>query len=143
MDRYANMEVSYLLQRIEAYAGLVILASNLRDNIDAAFTRRFHVTIHFLRPEPRERRRLWEIAFPSGAPLEEGLNLDVLARLDLTGAGITGAARTAALMAASDGSATISNRHVAQALARQYDREARVLMPSELGPYAVLAREGS
>ena len=143
VDRYANLEVSYLLQRIEDYAGLVILASNLKDNIDAAFTRRFHVTIHFPRPELRERRRLWEIAFPSGAPLEEGLELDVLARLDLTGAGITGAARTAALMAASDGSAAISKRHVAQALARQYQREARVLMPSELGPYAVLAREGS
>lgn len=141
VDRYANLEVSYLLQRIEDYAGLVILASNLKDNIDAAFTRRFHVTIHFPRPEQRERRRLWEISFPCDAPLEVSLDLDVLARLDLTGAGITGAARTAALIAAADGSAAISKRHVALALARQYHREARVLMPSELGPYAVLARE--
>jgi SpoVK/Ycf46/Vps4 family AAA+-type ATPase len=114
----------------------VILASNLKDNIDAAFTRRFHVTIHFPRPEPRERWRLWEIAFPPGAPLDESLALDALTRLDLTGAGIADAARTAALMAVADGSATISKRHLAQALARQYQREARVLIANELGPYA-------
>jgi hypothetical protein len=138
VDRYANLEVSYLLQRIEDYAGLVILATNLKDNIDAAFTRRFHATIHFARPEPRERRRLWEIAFPACAPLEAGLDLDLLAKLDLTGAGITGAARTAALMAAADGGGQITIAHVAKALVRQYQREARVLMPSELGPYAAL-----
>ncbi len=143
VDRYANLEVSYLLQRVEEHAGLVVLASNLKDNIDAAFTRRFQVTVHFPRPEPRERRRLWEIAFPPGAPLEAGLDLDVLARLDLTGAGITGAARTAALLAAAEGCEAISARHVAQALSRQYQREARVLIPSELGPYALLARDAA
>ena len=62
-------------------------------------------------------------------------------RFDLTEAGITGAGRTAALIAEAEGGATISKRHLAQALARQYHREARVLMPSELGPYAVRARE--
>lgn len=143
VDRYANLEVSYLLQRIEDYAGLVVLASNLKDNIDAAFTRRFQMTVHFPRPEPGERRRLWEIAFPPGAPLEAGLDLDALARLNLTGAGITGAARTAALLAAAEGCEAISPRHLVQALARQYQREARVLMPSELGSYASLVRVGT
>jgi hypothetical protein len=142
VDRYANLEVSYLLQRIEDYAGLVILATNLKENIDAAFTRRFHATIHFPRPDPAERRRLWEIAFPANAPLETEIDLDLLSRLDLTGAGITSAARTAALLAAAGGSPSITIGHVARALVRQYQREARVLMPSELGPYAAWLQDG-
>ncbi len=142
VDRYANLEVSYLLQRIEDYAGLVILATNLKENIDAAFTRRFHATIHFPRPEPGERRRLWEIAFPDTAPLDTALDLDLLSRLDLTGAGITSAARTAALMAAASGGTQITIGHVARALVRQYQREARVLMPAELGPYATHLQDG-
>ena len=141
VDRYANLEVSYLLQRIEDYAGLVILASNLKDNIDAAFTRRFHVVIQFPRPQPKERRRIWEIAFPERASLEEGVDLDLLARLDLTGAGITGAARTAALLAAADGRDAIGKSHIVRAIARQYQLEARVLIPAELGAYAPLMKD--
>lgn len=141
VDRYANLEVSFLLQRIEAHAGLVILASNLKENIDPAFTRRFQVVLEFPRPEPAQRRRLWEIAFPPGAPVESGLDLVLLARLDLTGAGIAGAARTAALLAAAAGRSRIEARDVVRALARQYQREARVLMPAELGPYAAFAQE--
>jgi hypothetical protein len=140
-DRYANLEVSYLLQRLEEHYGLVILASNLRDNIDAAFTRRFQVVIHFPRPEPAERRRIWELAFPPGAPVEGGLDFDLLARLDLTGAGIVGAARTAALLAADEGGAAITMPHVVCAIARQYRREARLLTASELGPYAAFLQE--
>jgi hypothetical protein len=141
IDNYANMGISYLLQRIEDYAGLVILASNLRDNIDAAFTRRFQVVIRLERPQPRERRRIWEIAFPVGASLEERVDLDQLARLDLTGAGITGAARTSALLAAADGCDAIGKRHIVQAIARQYKLEARVLIPAELGTYAGFLQE--
>ena len=141
IDRYANLEVSYLLQRIEDYAGLVILASNLKDNIDAAFTRRFHLVIQFPRPQPKERRRIWEIAFPVGASLEEGVDLDLLARLDLTGAGITGAARTSALLAAVDGCDAIGKWHIVHAIARQYKLEARVLIPAELGAYAGFLQE--
>ena len=141
VDRYANLEVSYLLQRLEDHAGLVILASNLKDNIDSAFTRRFQIVIHFPRPEPAERRRIWQIAFPDSAPLEEPLDLDVVSRLDITGAGIVGSARTAALLAASEGREKITRSDMVRAIARQYRREARVLMPSELGPYAGLLRE--
>ncbi|MGA9770388.1 MAG: ATP-binding protein [Blastocatellia bacterium] len=148
VDRYANMEVSYLLQRIESYYGLVILASNLRDNIDPAFTRRFQIVLHFPRPEASERRRIWEIAFPKSAPLEEGIDFDLLSRLDLTGAGIVGSAQTAALMAmdssntSSDkGCIMITKSHIVRAIARQYRREARLLTSSELGPYAPLLQE--
>ncbi|MCI0392746.1 MAG: ATP-binding protein [Acidobacteria bacterium] len=145
VDRYANMEVSYLLQRLEAYYGLVILASNLRDNIDSAFTRRFQIVLHFPRPELAERRLIWELAFPKSAPLEEGIDFDLLARLDLTGAGIVGAAQTAALMALEaeneNHEAVITKSHVVRAIARQYRREARLLTSSELGPYAPLLQE--
>lgn len=141
VDRYANLEVSYLLQRLEEYSGIVVLASNLKDNIDSAFTRRFHVVLHFPRPEEAERRRIWEIALPPGTPQEEDLDLDVLARIDLTGAGIVNAARTAALMAASTNSPIITKTCLVQAIARQYRREARVLSSSELGPYALHLRE--
>lgn len=141
VDRYANLEVSYLLQRIEDYAGLVILASNLKDNIDAAFSRRFDMVLQFPRPQPRERRRIWQIAFPAQAPLDEAVDLDVLARLDLTGAGIAGAARTAALLAAADGRSSIGKSDIVRGIARQYQSDARVLIAADLGPYACLARE--
>lgn len=137
-DRYANLEVGYLLQRLEASDGLVILASNLRENIDPAFTRRFHFAAHFTRPGPAERIRLWQQAFPAAAPLAADVDLDALTRLDLTGAGIVSAARGAALLAADAGTGTISMRDVVRGIARQYQREARLLRASELGPYAEL-----
>lgn len=137
-DRYANMEVGYLLQRLEASDGLVILTSNLKDNIDPAFTRRFHFVVHFPRPGAAERRRLWRLAFPQEAPLAPDVDLDALARLDMTGAGITAAARTAALAAADGGGDAIAMRHVVRGVARQFQREARLLRPAELGPHAHL-----
>jgi hypothetical protein len=140
-DRYANLEVSYLLQRLEDHNGLVILASNLKDNIDAAFTRRFQIVIHFPRPEFAERRRIWEIAFPKSAPIDAGIDFNALARLDLTGAGIVGAARTAALLAADEASEPITAAHIVRAISRQYHREARILTPSELGPYSAFLHE--
>jgi ATPase family associated with various cellular activities (AAA) len=142
-DRYANLEVSYLLQRLENSRGLVILASNLKDQIDAAFVRRFHVGVHFPRPGLAERRRIWQRAFPQSAPLDPEVNLDALARLDLTGAGIVGSARTAALIAANAGSTSIDMAHVIRATARQFRREARVLTPSELGAYGAMLQGAS
>ena len=148
VDRYANLEVSYLLQRLEAYCGLVILASNLRNNIDTAFTRRFQIVLNFPRPEPPERRRIWELAFPKTAPLEPGVDFKLLSRLDLTGAGIVAAAQTAALLAIEsaarsryESEAMITKWHIVQAISRQYRREGRVLTSSELGPYAPLLQE--
>ena len=68
MDRYANLEVGFLLQRLEQSDALVILASNLKENLDKAFTRRFHYIIHFPRPEISERERIWRLAFPPKSP---------------------------------------------------------------------------
>jgi SpoVK/Ycf46/Vps4 family AAA+-type ATPase len=96
------------------------------------------VAVHFPRPEFEERLRIWRLAFPPAAPLDSEVNLEALAQLDMTGAAIVTSARTAALLAANAGVPTITMSHVIQSAARQFRREARVLTPVELGPYAVL-----
>jgi hypothetical protein len=134
-DRYANLEVSYLLQRFEDHGGVVILATNLRDKIDQAFMRRFQVVIGFPRPAEKERKRIWQRVFTTGVPTADDLDVTTLAKLDLTGAGIVGAAQVAALLAAREG-ASVSMRHIVRGLVRQYQRESRVLSAHELGPHA-------
>lgn len=141
MDRYANLEVGFLLQRLEQSEALVILASNLKENLDQAFTRRFHHIIHFPRPETRERERIWRLAFPPEAPLSPDIDFAVLANLDMTGASITGAARSAALLAAGPPATEISVTQIVQGVRRQYQRDCRLLRPGELGPYAAAIGE--
>jgi ATPase family associated with various cellular activities (AAA)/Winged helix domain, variant len=131
MDRYAKLEVSYLLQRLEEYAGVVVLASNLKENLDEAFSRRFHVVVEFPRPAEPERRRLWTTAFPPEVP-REGIDAGSLAKLEMTGATIVNAARTAALLAATDGN-VVRPEHVIEGIAREYRRESRILLPAEMG----------
>jgi hypothetical protein len=126
-DRYANLEVGYLLQRLEQYSGLAILASNLKDEIDKAFIRRFHIMLHFPRPQKDERLRLWKMSFPQSAPLDPAVNLDALVNLDMTGASIVNATHTAALLAADEGSQEIRFEHITEGIARQFQREARVM----------------
>jgi SpoVK/Ycf46/Vps4 family AAA+-type ATPase len=133
-DRYANLEVSYLLQRLEAYCGLVIVATNLKENLDEAFSRRFHVAVDFPKPSEDERLRLWRLAFPSSVPLES-VDLRALAGLDMTGATIMNAARTAALLAACDGK-VVRPAHIIEGISREYRRESRLLLPSELAPFS-------
>lgn len=135
-DRYANLEVSYLLQRLEDYAGVAVLATNLRENVDVAFTRRFQAVVHFPRPGAPERLRIWRRAFPSTAPLCADVDLDMLAGLDMTGASIVSSARTAALLTAERGDGAIRMDAIVRAVARQFQREARILTPRDLGPYA-------
>ena len=79
-DRYANQEVSFLLQRIETFDGIAILASNQRENLDDAFTRRFESIIYFPMPRPEERLRLWQQGFSPKAKLDENLDLERIAR---------------------------------------------------------------
>ena len=137
-DRYANLEVSYLLQRLEEHPGLVVMASNHKENIDPAFMRRFQTILHFARPGPVERAEIWRIAFPEASPyhLEEKVKLGELARLDMTGAAIVESARTAALLAAKSTKLgerpTVELKHIANAIKRQYVRESRVLSAKEL-----------
>lgn len=141
-DRYANLEVSFLLQRLEDFGGMVILASNHKDQIDEAFMRRFQVVLHFPRPTEAERRLLWEMALPAEAPRGEDLDLEALVPLDLTGAGIVNAARMAALLAARDATSAIGMAHLIPAVARQFQHEGRLLPVSQLGRFAALAGSG-
>lgn len=97
-DKYANQEVSYLLQRVEDYPGLLILASNFKNNLDDAFLRRFHALVHFPMPGAGERLLLWQKALPTNLGIGESVNLDVLAKkYDMSGASILNAVHYAAL----------------------------------------------
>jgi len=101
-DRYANIEVNYLLQRMEAYRGLAVLASNQKEALDPAFLRRLRFVVEFPFPGPAERRRLWQGVFPPEAETH-GLDADRLARLNLTGGSIHNVALNAAFQAAHQG----------------------------------------
>jgi len=100
-DRYANIEVNYLLQRMESYSGLAILATNMRSALDQAFTRRLRFIINFAFPNREQRKAIWQRIFPAEARLPaEGLDYEHLARLNLTGGNIQNVAMSAAFMAA-------------------------------------------
>jgi SpoVK/Ycf46/Vps4 family AAA+-type ATPase len=137
-DRYANLEVGFLLQRLEAYEGLAILASNLQQNLDPAFMRRFHHVVHFPKPAPAERKRLWELMLGPPVATAGVLDLDALATLELTGAGIAGVVRSAALASHADARSSLTMRDVVAATARQFQRESRLLPREQLGAYADL-----
>ncbi len=107
-DRFANQEISYLLQRIEDFDGVVILASNFKANIDDAFLRRFQSVVHFPIPRPAERLRIWRESFPRPARLEERIELARIAEQhELSGGTILNVVRYASLQALSRGSQTI------------------------------------
>jgi AAA+ superfamily predicted ATPase len=136
VDRYANMEVSYLLQKLEdpSFHGLVLCATNLKDNIDTAFVRRFHFVLNFPRPAEEDRKRIWRSALPPKVPLAADVDLDVFARLDMTGASIVSAVRTAALLAASSSEQEIGSAHIVSGVRRQFRHEARMLLDSDFNP---------
>jgi SpoVK/Ycf46/Vps4 family AAA+-type ATPase len=101
-DRYANIEINYLLQRMEAFSGLAILATNMKSALDTAFMRRLRFVINFPYPGPTERRRIWERALPSNVP-RESLDMERFARMGLSGGNIHSIALNAAFMAAARG----------------------------------------
>lgn len=112
-DRHANVEVAYLLQRIEAYEGLVLLTTNLKANIDPAFLRRLRFVCEFPMPDGDEREQIWALAFPEEAECAEDLDIAFLARrLPLSGGSIQAIAVNAAYGAATEGSDAICMRHV-------------------------------
>jgi len=104
-DRYANIEVSYLLQRMEAYSGLAILTSNHKAALDAAFQRRLRFVVHFPFPDQEQREGIWRAVFPRAAPLAADVDFARLARLDATGGSIRNMALAAAFLAAEAGTA--------------------------------------
>jgi AAA+ superfamily predicted ATPase len=118
-DRFANQEVSFLLQRLEVFEGCAILTTNLQENIDEAFLRRFGAVIEFPLPSPAERYRLWLRAIPENAPKGDDLDLKYLAdQFNLAGGAIINASINACVLAASD-EEPVSMRHCIVAIARE------------------------
>jgi AAA+ superfamily predicted ATPase len=141
-DRYANIEVGYLLQKMEEYDGVVILATNLRKNLDEAFVRRLHMAIDFPFPEEGDRLRIWRNVFPQDAPLARDVNLEFLARqFKLAGGNIRNAALLAAFLAAEDGAA-IGMEHVLRAVRREYQKIGKLAPVAEFEQYRAQARNG-
>jgi hypothetical protein len=125
-DRYANQEVSFLLQRIEEFSGVVILASNLKSNIDDAFMRRFHSVVHFPMPRPAERLCIWSNAFSPKAVLEEIINLNRLAeKYDISGGTIMAVARYSSLRALGRKGSLILQEDVEEGIRRELVKEGR------------------
>ncbi|MEN8229433.1 MAG: ATP-binding protein [Bacteroidota bacterium] len=122
-DKYANQEVSYLLQRVEDYPGLIILASNFKNNIDQAFIRRFNAIIHFPMPNADERFSIWQKNIPASIPLNNGVLLKSYAqKYELSGSGITNIMQYAALHALSNGQ-VITRKDIEKGINRELQKE--------------------
>lgn len=142
-DRYANIETAYLLQKLEEHPGVVILATNIKRNIDAAFARRLQYIVEFPVPDVRERERLWHGMFPAAAPLHDDIDFGFLARqFQLSGGSIRNVALDAAFLAA-QADAVIDMGRIIQALARQYAKQGKIPSPSEFGPYHAMLSAGT
>jgi hypothetical protein len=127
-DKYANQEVSYLLQRIENHPGLVILASNFKANIDTAFTRRFQSIIEFEVPSYAERLQLWENNLPKGIKIAEDVNLNELSKkYDITGANIVNIIQYACLKTLESENESINLHHLLQGIKKEYAKEGKMM----------------
>jgi SpoVK/Ycf46/Vps4 family AAA+-type ATPase len=135
-DKYANTEVAYLLQRMESYQGIVLMATNQAGNMDTAFVRRFRYHLVFSLPSEELRRLIWTDAL-SGIPAE-GIQIDYLARqFQLSGAQIKNIALNAAYQAAADGG-VLHMDHLVRAVFQELQKEGKVMLVSEFGEYGVM-----
>jgi hypothetical protein len=141
-DRYANIEVGYLLQRLESYDGIAVLTTNLQGNMDAAFVRRLRFILHFPAPDRELRRRLWERSLPSVEWRDGDVELDVLAdRFQLNGGAIHNVGLAAAHLAAATESGRITMAHVVRATQRELQKTGRPFGAAAFGPLAELVGE--
>jgi AAA+ superfamily predicted ATPase len=134
-DRYANIEVSYLLQRMEEYRGIVILATNLKKNMDEAFIRRMHFMVEFPFPEEDDRRRIWNNVFPQEVPLNRDIDFKFLARqFKITGGNIVNIALSAAFLAATEGK-KLGMPHIIRATKREFQKTGKLYSETDFGKY--------
>ncbi|HWB25766.1 MAG TPA: ATP-binding protein [Chitinophagaceae bacterium] len=127
-DRYANQEVSYLLQRIEDFPGLLILASNFKSNMDEAFLRRFQTVVHFPAPNMGERLKLWEKTLPSSIRPEASLNLaEISEKYELTGAAILNIVHYATLQTISKSDGCIRRADILEGIKREFRKEEKTI----------------
>ena len=126
-DRYANIEVSYLLQRMEEYEGVAILATNFRKNLDEAFVRRLHFTLDLPFPDQADRHRIWQGIWPKDTPRDRDIDLESLAqRFEMTGGNIRNVALAAAFLAADEGQ-VVRMSHLIHATQREYQKTGKLL----------------
>jgi AAA+ superfamily predicted ATPase len=140
-DRYANVEVAYLLQRLEVYEGLAVLTTNLRGNIDEAFVRRLDCVLEFPLPEEAERLQIWQRAVPPEAPTASDVDLAFLARkFKLAGGHIRNIALTAAFLAAEDRT-PIGMKHFARATRREYQKLGKLIAEADFEQHYSLLKD--
>lgn len=134
-DRHANIESAYLLQRMESFDGIAVLTTNLRANLDEAFTRRLDVVTDFPVPDAAQRLALWERCLGDRLPRADDLDLTFCAdRFELAGGSIRACAVTAAYLSAESG-APLAMREVVTAVAQEYRKLGRLVLEAEFGPY--------
>lgn len=142
-DRYANIEVAYLLQKMEEYTGIVILATNLSRNLDDAFARRMRYVVEFPFPDAPSRERIWRGMFPTEAPLDKDVDFAFLARqFELAGGSIRNIVMAAALMAAEEGS-IIRMEHLVVSTARELQKMGKMPSQANFRNYYELIRQRS
>lgn len=137
-DKYSNMEAAFLLQKMEEYPGVVILATNLLQNMDEAFKRRMKFVIDFPFPDSGHRMELWKKSIPLELPVETGLDLQFLAgQFELSGSNIKNVIYQGAFFAAS-GTGILGMKEILMAIRNEYEKSGKVLSRQEMGPYGVL-----
>lgn len=132
-DRYANIEVSYLLQRMEAYRGLAILTTNMKSTMDKAWMRRIRFVVQFPFPDLEQREAIWRRVFPADTPLSE-IRPDKLARLNVAGGNIRNIALNAAFLAADEGR-PVNMGHLSRAARSEYNKLEKSLQQTEIGSW--------
>jgi SpoVK/Ycf46/Vps4 family AAA+-type ATPase len=133
-DRYANIEVSYLLQRMEGYRGLAILTTNMKSALDKAFMRRIRFIVQFPFPDAVQRSEIWRRIFPADTPTK-GLDVGRLARLTVAGGNIRNIALNAAFLAANSGE-PVRMEHIASAAHSEYAKLEKPLTDAEIGGWS-------
>lgn len=136
-DKYANVETSFLLQRLESFDGVVLMSTNLIRNIDEAFMRRISYVVHFPFPDAEQRLLLWKSMFPEEMPRDAGIDFDYLARqFEMSGGLIKNTVMSAAFLAA-DENCAVNMSHLLRAIKKQLAKQGRVLLSGDFGKYSM------
>lgn len=138
-DRYANIEVNYLLQQMEEHEGIIILASNYKRNLDDAFLRRLQFAVEFPIPDENSRKEIWTGMFPEKVRIGEDVDFNFLSKFKLTGGNIKNIALLSAVLAA-DGSGVIGMKEILRALKREFQKMGKICTPADFGAYYELVR---
>lgn len=134
-DRYANIEIGYLLQRMEEYQGVTILATNMKKNMDEAFVRRMHFAVDFPFPDEDSRLRIWKNIFPAQTPVEKDIDFDFFSKnFNIPGGNIKNIALAAAFYAADDG-LSVKTEHLILACKREFQKMGKLCLKSDFGDY--------